>query len=169
MLEILYEIVFSPRSGFRKAIKKNSYLEPLILVLVIGLINGLSISSGRDQGEIVSLLYAFALLIFWFTQSAFLNLIGELLGGERGGKKLFICIGYAIFPFLFLAPFHFQPESIFVGFSLLLLIWATYLSILALEKALNLPFRKAVFAVLLPFVIYILISFAGGPLLSSRV
>lgn len=161
MLQILYEIVFAPQTGLKRAIKRDSLLEPLILILVIGLINGLAISARRDQIRTISILYIVALLIFWFTQSAFLNMIGELLGGRKGGRGLLICVGYTIFPFLFLTPFHSIPEPIFASFSLILLAWSTCLGVLAVKTALDLTLKRAIFTCMLPFLIYIIISTAG--------
>ncbi len=166
MLQILYEIVFSPRIGFKKAIKENSLLGPSILISAIGLINGFAITETSGQPGLFSLLYVVALLIFWFSQSAFLNLIGELLGGKKGGKALFICIGYTIFPFLFLTPFHSFSEPIFVAASLILLVWVIWLEALAMEEAQDITFRKAIFACLLPIVVYVIVSFSGIPFTS---
>ncbi len=161
MLQILYEIVFSPRIGFRKAIKKNSTLGPSILISAIGLMNGFAIIESGDQLWLFSLFYVVALLIFWFSQSAFLNLIGELLGGKKGGKALLICIGYTIFPFLFLTPFHSFSGPIFVAASLILLAWVIWLEVLAMEEAQDITFKKAIFACLLPIAVYVIVSFSG--------
>lgn len=161
MLQILYDIIFSPRNGFQTAIKTNSLLGPFLLLVAIGLINGFAITRTRGQPELLSLLYVGALLILWFTQSAFLNLIGELLGGIKGGKPLVICIGYTTFPFLFLTPFHSFSEPIFVAASLLLLAWAIWLEALAMEEAQHITLRKAVFACILPILVYVIVSFSG--------
>lgn len=167
MLKILYDIVFSPRNGFRRAIRRNSLLGPFILLLAIGLINGFAITRTRRQPELFSFFYVAALLILWFSQSAFLNLIGELLGGIKGGKALLICIGYTIFPFLFLTPIHSFSEPIFVAASLVLLAWAIWLEALAMEEAQDITFRKAIFACTLPIAIYVIISFSGIPFSSG--
>lgn len=180
-LEIIYGVLFDPRRTMEIVAKKPPigfaflvFAVLLILQLVmgqlaasrtvldLGLANFLSFSWGLlPLMAVCVFLFGF---VKWFSYSAVVHLTAEFLGGHGSAKGVFVVIGLAGLPEIFLIPINLLP--LFLGPASWVIIapawlaimgWGLVLQVFGLMHVHGLTSGRSALAVLAPFLLFIIL------------
>jgi hypothetical protein len=189
-LELVYGVLFEPRTTMARIAARPPVASALLIVTILGLVGTTMtvlalgpILSGEENpygfrlfspGPAAwSFIAFFALLwgyVKWFSYSAVLHLVAELLGGRGTARAVFAAVGLSGLPALFLVPFQFLAVFFFARsavFEILLvlaglgvMIWSFVLVVTALGKVHQLSAGRALLTALTPFLALLAIGLA---------
>ncbi len=163
-LEILYDVLFSPREAMRQIAARRlagqAFGAFLLSVLVPAgavyfVLQAFGVAKFAGAALFVG---AAARLVAWFVGAAVLQLIAEFYGGRGTAVGLFAAIGFAHLPGIFFVPLAVAALLLPVGAAaivlaaggLVLVFWILSLVVIAIQGAHNLGAAKAVLVLLTP-------------------
>lgn len=189
-LELVYGVLFEPRMTMARIAARPPVASALLIVTLLGLVGTTMtvlalgpILSGEDNpyglrlfspGPAAWAFIAFFALLWgyvkWFSYSAVLHLVADLLGGRGTARAVFAAVGLSGLPALFLVPFQFLAvffsarssvfEILLVLAGLGVMIWSFVLVVTALGKVHQLTAGRALLTALTPFLALLAIGLA---------
>jgi hypothetical protein len=167
ILQTAIRVVTSPAAFFRDMRKTGGFIEPLVFMVVLGVVSGiiqavlnllhLNLRGGIAAGVGSIIILPIALAIFGFIGAGIAFLIWKAMGSQESYETAYRCVAYAgalspITTLLGIIPF--------LGAVLGILIW-TYFIVIASVEVHKIPVKKAwtVFGIIAA--IFILTSISG--------
>lgn len=166
-LELLYDVLFSPRAAMRQIAARRPVGQALAAFFLSVLIPAGAIyfvlqAAGAAKFAGTAILVAtLGRLAAWFVGSAVLQLIAEFYGGQGTALGLFAAIGFAHLPGIFVVPLAVVAMLLPTGASvvvlaagsLLLMFWVLALTVIAIAGANGMGIAKAVLVLLTPLLV----------------
>ena len=142
-------ILTSPTDFFRKMPKMGGYIEPLIFVVVMGVIGsliqavayflGLKIPIAISLGLPFIIIFPLIMAISGFIGAAILFVIWKLLGSVQSYETAYSCVAYTSALSLITHPLSFIP---FIGYLISTILTTIFLVVASVEVH-NIPSKKA--------------------------
>lgn len=163
ILENFYGVLFTPEKTFSEIKENPPLLHGFIIVILVSIISPLV------NFEISNIVISFLGLIFSMIGAAFWGTVSWLFWGsfieiiasvfkQSGKLKEFLTLSaFALIPWFFAAPLSMLKIGGIIGafigvtLSLVVWLWVTILSILAIMKAYNLSLGKVITLLIVPF------------------
>ncbi len=172
-LALLYDLIAHPGRGINRAREDK----PWIFLVAIVILSGISIATGatlfissftgvRRVALFFNLFLVMVLLtFFWVINVGILHFFAEVWGKRGRVIDLFITLGLAMFPFIFISPLSLIVEGLGGGriffqalFALALLLWCFFLALSAIREVYSSATFEALLILLTPILMFMIIS-----------
>lgn len=172
-LALLYDLVAHPGRGLNRAREDK----PWIFLVAVVILSGISIATGatlfissftgvRRVALFSNLLLVIVLLtFFWVINVGILHFFAEVWGKRGRVIDLFITLGLAMFPFIFVSPLSLIVEGLGGGriffqafFTIALLLWCFFLALSAIREVYSSATFEALLILLTPIILFTVLS-----------
>lgn len=173
-LALLYDLIAHPGRGLNRAREDK----PWIFLVAVVILSGISIATGatlfvssftgvRRVALFSSLLLVMVLLtFFWVINVGILHFFAEVWGKRGSVIDLFITLGLAMFPSIFVSPLSLIVEGLGGGriffqtfFTIVLLLWCFFLALSAIREVyFSATFEEALLILLTPIILFMVLS-----------
>ncbi len=164
LFDNLYDVLFQPQAGMRNLAEGKNVGQALSVFLISILLPIWALSFALKSTGSSMMIYVMMLikiaasLIIWFMGAAILHLIAEFFGGRGTGVGLFVTLGFAHIPRIFMVPLWAiimgmpaGSKTVLLSASVLLVIvWSFYLDIVAIREVYQLSTAKSVLVMITP-------------------
>lgn len=173
--DILYDLLFEPRSAMGKIAEQKNAGQAIIVALLGILLPILVVGFGIKDTGMATMIYVMTgikivvSLLLWMIGSAVWHLIAEFFGGRGTAVGLFAALGFAHLPRIFIVPLWaviaVMPESsktvLMVIAVLMILFWSLTLDVIAIKEVHQLSTTKAVLVMVMPMLLMGLLCLIG--------
>jgi hypothetical protein len=171
--ELLYDLVVHPGKGFNRAKEDKPwiFLAAIVILSEVSIATGatLFVSSFSGGGRIAFLpnllLIIILLTLLWIINVGILHFFAEVWGKRGRVVDLFITLGLAIFPFIFVSPLSlivegFGRDRIFFQsiFTTAILLWCFLLALAAIKEVYSSSTLEALVILLTPIFLFTVLS-----------
>jgi len=172
-LALFYDLIAHPGRGINRAREDK----PWIFLVAIVILSGISIATGatlfissftgvRRVALFFNLFLVMVLLtFFWVINVGILHFFAEVWGKRGRVIDLFITLGLAMFPFIFISPLSLIVEGLGGGriffqsfFTIALLLWCFFLALSAIREVYSSATFEALLILLTPILMFMIIS-----------
>ena len=172
-LVLLYDLIAHPGRGLKRVREDK----PWIFLVAVVILSGISIATGdtlfissftgvRRVALFSNLFLVMVLLaFFWVINVGILHFFAEVWGKRGSVIDLFITLGLAMFPFIFVSPLSLIGEGLGGGriffqvlFALALLLWCFFLALSAIREVYSSATSDALLILLTPILMFMIIS-----------
>lgn len=172
-LALFYDLIAHPGRGINRAREDK----PWIFLVAIVILSGISIATGatlfissftgvRRVALFSNLFLVMVLLtLFWVVNVGILHFFAEVWGKRGRVIDLFITLGLAMFPFIFISPLSLIVEGLGGGriffqalFTIALLLWCFFLALSAIREVYSSATFEALLILLTPILMFMIIS-----------
>lgn len=166
-LENLYGTLFHPKRTFEKLAVSRRITQSLIVYIIVSIMTAAAGIVDMPEGfppEILPIMPGFITIgivvgfVLWFVKAGFLQLLAEIMGGQGRALNLLGVLGFAALPGIFNGPIALITRNLApylsIPFSLLLYIWTTVLTVIAVRAVHRISTGRSVFVTLLPLLIF---------------
>jgi hypothetical protein len=172
-LALLYDLIAHPGKGLNRAREDK----PWIFLVAVVILSGISIATGTTLfvssftrvGRVALFSNLFLvtvfLTLFWVINVGILHFFAEVWGKRGSVIDLFITLGLAMFPFVFVSPLSLLAEGLGVGrvffqalFTIVLLLWCFFLALSAIREVYFSATFEALLILLTPIILFMLLS-----------
>lgn len=172
-LALLYDLIAHPGKGLNQAREDK----PWIFLVAVVILSGISIATGATLfvssftrvGRVVlfsNLFLVIVLLTFlWVVNVGILHFFAEVWGKRGSVIDLFITLGLAMFPFVFVSPLSLIVEGLGGGriffqsfFTIVLLLWCFFLALSAIREVYSSATFEALLILLTPIILFTVLS-----------
>ena len=172
-LALLYNLIAHPGRGLNRAREDK----PWIFLVAVVILSGISIATGATlfissftgvrRVALFSNLFLVMVLLafFWVINVGILHFFAEVWGKRGSVIDLFITLGLAMFPFIFVSPLSLIGEGLGGGriffqvlFALALLLWCFFLALSAIREVYSSATSDALLILLTPILMFMIIS-----------
>lgn len=171
MLDYIKGMIFSPSKTLREVIKKDLLVNSFEIFFASSIIYFLGLVIG---GDVTSAFIIFALsAVSWIIGSAIVSWFALQLGGKGNFRKTLIAFGFAEVPLIFISiiflieaiiifpveigTFIIEPEEplvwVYSIITIVFSVWYIVLAVLGIREAHGLSTGKAIWALVLPYII----------------
>lgn len=179
--DILYDLLFEPRSAMTKIAEQKNAGQAVIVALLGILLPILAVGFGIKNTGMATMIYVMAgikivvSILLWMIGSAIWHLIAEFFGGKGTAVGLFAALGFAHLPRIFIVPLWaliaLMPQSsqtvLMVIAMLTILSWSLALDVVAIKEVHQLSTAKAILVMLMPMLLIGLLCLVGFICISS--
>lgn len=167
LFENLYDVLFEPKVGMKNMAAEKNVGQALgvflcsMIIPIWALYFGFKAAGLSTMIHMMMMLKVIGSLIIWIMGAAIWHLVAELFGGRGTAVGLFVTLGFAHIPRIFMVPLWaiitVMPASsknvlLFLSV-LLLLFWSFYLDIVAIREVHQLSTAKSVLVMLTPMLV----------------
>ncbi|NIM02864.1 hypothetical protein GTN66_01750 [bacterium] len=171
-LALLYDLIAHPGRGLSRARDDK----PWIFLVAVVILSGISIATGTTlfvssftgMGRIALFsnlfLVTVLLTLFWVINVGILHFFAEVWGKRGSVIDLFITLGLAMFPFVFVSPLSLLAEGLGGGrvffqalFTIVLLLWCFLLALSAIREVYFSQTFEALLILLTPIILFMLL------------
>lgn len=172
-LALLYDLIAHPGKGLNQA-REN---KPWIFLVAVVILSGISIATGATlfvssftrAGRVVLFSNLFLVIVlltfFWVVNVGILHFFAEVWGKRGSVIDLFITLGLAMFPFVFVSPLSLIVEGLGGGriffqsfFTIVLLLWCFFLALSAIREVYSSATFEALLILLTPIILFTVLS-----------
>jgi len=172
-LALLYDLIAHPERGLNRA-REN---KPWIFLVAVVILSGISIATGatlfvssftgvRRVALFSSLFLVMVLLaFFWVINVGILHFFAEVWGKRGSVIDLFITLGLAMFPSIFVSPLSLIVGGLGGGriffqafFTVALLLWCFFLALSAIREVYSSATSDALLILLTPIILFMVLS-----------
>ncbi|MDH5174932.1 MAG: YIP1 family protein [Elusimicrobiota bacterium] len=172
-LALLYDLIAHPGKGLNRAREDK----PWIFLVAVVILSGISIATGTTlfvssftrvgRVALFSNLFLVTVLLafFWVINVGILHFFAEVWGKRGSVIDLFITLGLAMFPFVFVSPLSLVVEGLGGGrvffqalFTIVLLLWCFFLALSAIREVYFSATFEALLILLTPIILFMLLS-----------
>ncbi|MFB0528246.1 MAG: YIP1 family protein [bacterium] len=172
-LALLYDLIAHPGRGLNRAREDR----PWIFLVAVIILSGISIATGATlfissftgvaRVALFSNLFLVMVLLafFWVIDVGILHFFAEVWGKRGRVIDLFITLGLAMFPFIFVSPLSLIVEGLGGGriffqalFALALLLWCFFLALCAIREVYSSASFEALLILLTPIILFTILS-----------
>jgi len=172
-LALFYDLVAHPGRGLNRAREDK----PWIFLVAVVILSGISIATGATlfissfTGVRRVVLFSNFLLVvvflafFWVVNVGILHFFAEVWGKRGRVIDLFITLGLAMFPFIFVSPLSLIGEGLGGGriffqvlFALALFLWCFFLALSAIREVYSSATFEALLILLTPIILFAVLS-----------
>ncbi|HUW23393.1 MAG TPA: YIP1 family protein [bacterium] len=168
-LALLYDLIAHPGRGLNRAREDK----PWIFLVAVVILSGISIATGAalfvssftrvGRVALFSNLFLVMILLtlFWVVNVGILHFFAEVWGKRGSVIDLFITLGLAIFPFVFVSPLSLIVEGLGGGriffqsfFTIALFLWCFFLALAAIREVYSSATFEALLILLTPIILF---------------
>lgn len=172
-LALLYDLIAHPERGLNRA-REN---KPWIFLVAVVILSGISIATGATlfvssftgvrRVALFSNLFLVMVLLtfFWVINVGILHFFAEVWGKRGSVIDLFITLGLAMFPSIFVSPLSLIVEGLGGGriffqflFTIALLLWCFFLALSAIREVYSSATSDALLILLTPIILFMVLS-----------
>lgn len=172
-LTLLYDLIAHPGKGLNQAREDK----PWIFLVAVVILSGISIATGTTLfvssftrvGRVVLFSNLFLVIVlftfFWVVNVGILHFFAEVWGKRGSVIDLFITLGLAMFPFVFVSPLSLIVEGLGGGriffqsfFTIVLLLWCFFLALSAIREVYSSATFEALLILLTPIILFTVLS-----------
>ncbi len=172
-LALLYDLIAHPGRGLNRAREDK----PWIFLVAVVILSGISIATGATlfvssftrAGRVVLFSNLFLVIVlltfFWVVNVGILHFFAEVWGKRGSVIDLFITLGLAMFPFVFVSPLSLIVEGLGGGriffqsfFTIVLLLWCFFLALSAIREVYSSATFEALLILLTPIILFTVLS-----------
>ena len=172
-LALLYDLIAHPGRGLNRAREDK----PWIFLVAVVIFSGISIATGATLfvssftgvGRValfsILLMVIVLLTFFWVVNVGIFHFFAEVWGKRGRVIDLFITLGLAMFPFIFVSPLSLIVEGlggwrIFFQFffTIALLLWCFFLALSAIREVYSSATFEALLILLTPIILFMVLS-----------
>lgn len=172
-LALLYDLIAHPGKGLNQAREDK----PWIFLVAVVILSGISIATGATlfvssftrAGRVVLFSNLFLVIVlltfFWVVNVGILHFFAEVWGKRGSVIDLFITLGLAMFPFVFVSPLSLIVEGLGGGriffqsfFTIVLLLWCFFLALSAIREVYSSATFEALLILLTPIILFTVLS-----------
>lgn len=172
-LALLYDLIAHPGKGLNRAREDK----PWIFLVAVVILSGISIATGATlfvssftrAGRVVLFSNLFLVIVlltfFWVVNVGILHFFAEVWGKRGSVIDLFITLGLAMFPFVFVSPLSLIVEGLGGGriffqsfFTIVLLLWCFFLALSAIREVYSSATFEALLILLTPIILFTVLS-----------
>lgn len=172
-LALLYDLIAHPGKGLNRAREDK----PWIFLVAVVILSGISIATGATlfvssftrAGRVVLFSNLFLVIVlltfFWVVNVGILHFFAEVWGKRGSVIDLFIALGLAMFPFVFVSPLSLIVEGLGGGriffqsfFTIVLLLWCFFLALSAIREVYSSATFEALLILLTPIILFTVLS-----------
>lgn len=172
-LALLYDLIAHPGKGLNQAREDK----PWIFLVAVVILSGISIATGATLfvssftgvGRVVLFSNLFLVIVlltfFWVVNVGILHFFAEVWGKRGSVIDLFITLGLAMFPFVFVSPLSLIVEGLGGGriffqsfFTIVLLLWCFFLALFAIREVYSSATFEALLILLTPIILFTVLS-----------
>ncbi|MFB0526434.1 MAG: YIP1 family protein [bacterium] len=172
-LALLYDLIARPGRGLSRAREDRPwiFLVAVVILSVVSIATGttLFVSSFTGVARVALFsnlfLVTVLLILFWVIDVGILHFFAEVWGKRGRVIDLFITLGLAMFPFIFVSPLSLIVEGLGGGriffqalFALALLLWCFFLALCAIREVYSSTTFEALLILLTPLVLFMALS-----------
>ncbi|MDH5661842.1 MAG: YIP1 family protein [Elusimicrobiota bacterium] len=172
-LALFYDLIAHPGKGLSRAREDRPwiFLSAVIILSVISIATGTTLFVSRFTGvrrvALFSNLFLVMVLVavFWIVNVGILHFFAEVWGKKGSVIDLFITLGLAIFPSIFVSPLSLLVEGLGGGriffqsfFTVVLLLWCFLLTLSAIKEVYSSATFEALLILLTPVVLFMVLS-----------
>ncbi len=181
LFEILYDVLFEPRTAMQKIAQQKNVGQALIVVLVSTVIPIWALSLGITSAVMLTMVHIMmgikvgASIVIWIIGSAIWQLIAELLGGKGTAVGMLAALGFGHLPRILLVPLWMlisvmppSSKTLLLAVAVLVILgWSLYLDVVAIKEVHQLSAAKAVLVILMPMLFIGLLAVIAMILIGS--
>lgn len=183
IFEVLYDVLFQPKIGMQIIADKRNVSQAVGVFFLSLFIPLWALYFGLQEAGMSTMIHFFmgfkivSGMLMWFIGSAVWHLIAELFGGRGTGVGLFVTLGFAHFPQVFIVPLWVfaallptDLKTIVMAVAALAILgWSFFLIITAMKEVYQFSTAKAVLVIATPLLVMIVVcgiafSFIGSAL-----
>lgn len=172
-LAFLYDLIAHPGKGLNQAREDK----PWIFLVAVVILSGISIATGATlfvsgftrvrRVVLFSNLFLVIVILtfFWVVNVGILHFFAEVWGKRGSVIDLFITLGLAMFPFVFVSPLSLIVEGLGGGriffqsfFTIVLLLWCFFLALSAIREVYSSATFEALLILLTPIILFTVLS-----------
>jgi len=172
-LSLLYDLAINPGKGLTRARKHRPwfFLLGVVILIEISIAMGATLFLSRFTAIESAVFFPglFLVMVFlilvWLTNVGILHFFAEVWGKRGRIVDLFITLGLAMFPFIFVSPLSLMVEglrgdSIFFPSIIVfaLVLWSFFLSLAAIRDVYSCSAFEALLILLTPILLFLIIS-----------
>ncbi len=172
-LALFYDLIAHPGKGLSRGREDRPwiFLAAVIILSVISIATGTTLFVSRFTGvtrvALFSNLFLVTVLVavFWIVNVAILHFSAEVWGKRGSVIDLFVTLGLAIFPYIFVSPLSLLVEGLGGGriffrsfFTIVLLLWSFFLALSAIKEVYSSATLAALLILLTPLVLFMALS-----------
>lgn len=188
LLELIYGVLFEPAVTMKKVAQRPPLLSAFLIITIIGVFGALMgiLTASRVLGDdlratplaylapaiqaltplaaILGLIWGY---VKWFSYSAIIHLVADLLGGRGGARGVFALVALAGLPSIFMIPVQFltyyfgpghTPVQVLVGLTGLgVWVWSVILLVIGLREVHGLSTGRTLLVVFSPYLVLLLL------------
>jgi hypothetical protein len=164
----LYDLAIHPGRGLRRVREHRPWILLVAIVILseISLATGVSLfvsnftGVGRNTFFLNLFLTIILFTVFWIIKAGILHFFAELWGKRGSAIDLFITLGLAMFPFIFVSPLSLIVEGLGRGrilvqsiFTTFVLLWCFFLVLAGIREVYSSSTFEALLILLTPFLL----------------
>ena len=172
-LSLLYDLAINPGKGLTRAREHRPwfFLLGVVILSEISVVTGATLVLSRFAAIEGALFFSGLFLIMvlltmvWLTNVGILHFFAEVWGKRGRIVDLFITLGLAMFPFIFVSPLSVIVESLRGGriffqsiIILALVLWSFFLALAAVREVYSCSTFEALLILLTPILLLLIIS-----------
>jgi hypothetical protein len=171
VFEVLYDVLFQPKVAMQIIADKKNISQAVVVFLLSLFIPLWALYFGLQEAGISTMIHFFmgfkivSGILMWFMGAAVWHLIAEFFGGRGTGKGLFVTLGFAHFPQVFIVPLWafaaLLPVSlktiVMAVAALAILCWSLFLTVTAMKEVYQFSTAKAVLVIVTPLLVAIVV------------
>jgi len=171
-LSLLYDLAINPGKGLTRAREHRPwfFLLGVVILSEISVVTGATLVLSRFAAIEGALFFSGLFLIMvlltmvWLTNVGILHFFAELWGKKGRIVDLFLTLGLALFPFIFVSPLSLIVESLRAGriffqsiIMLALVLWSFCLALAAIREAYSCSTFEALLILLTPIFLFLIV------------
>ncbi len=171
IFEVLYDVLFQPKIAMQIIADKKNVSQAVVVFFLSLLIPLWALYFGLQEAGMSAMIHFFigfkmvSGMFMWFIGTAVWHLIAEFLGGRGTGLGLFVTLGFAHFPQVFIVPLWVfatllpvSLKSIVMAVAALVILgWSFFLIITAMKEVYQFSTVKAVLVIATPLLVAIIV------------
>lgn len=172
-LALLYDLIARPGRGLGRAREERPwiFLVAVVILSVISIATGTTLFVSSFTGVRMVVLFSSLFLVtvlftlFWIVNVGILHFFAEVWGKRGNIIDLFITLGLAMFPSIFVSPLSLLGEGLGGGriffqsfFTVVLLLWCFLLTLSAIKEVYSSATFEALLILLTPVVLFMVLS-----------
>lgn len=159
-LENIYGILFTPDEALDKLKEQKPMSQAIVIVIVVSLLDLLlKFDTHSINANLIRIFpEIFIGLVSWLIFVLFIELVVSIFKHEGQYKTLLVLTGYALIPWLFLAPIEILKSATLIGnffaiiFGLIVWVWVITLMFKAVSKTYDISLNRVMLILLIPFI-----------------
>lgn len=167
LYENLYDVLFQPKVGMKNMAEGKNVGQAMsvffcsMLIPIWALSFGFKIAGLSMMIHVMMMLKVLASLIIWVMGAAVWQLVAEFFGGRGTAVGLFVTLGFAHIPRIFIVPLWAlitvmpaSSKTVLLSVSVLVLVfWSCYLDVVAIREVHQLSTVKSVLVLITPMLV----------------